>query len=339
MEIIKMGATIKFEIDYDKVYDSKYGKYKIIEEVKNHNYSGRMVIIRFEETGYQYQLPLKAARIGNVKDPTYIPVKEFNHPIHGPYVILEKHIDPTRPKSAVCTVKFLNTGTIKECLYFNALNMEVKDPYNKIKYGVACIGEPKIEFTSRMYATWHNMVVRCYDPTNKQYYAYGGSGVTVCERWLCFEYYLDDVFNLPNGEHAFEDGWNLDKDILQYNSDCKIYSPDTCMWIQSYINTAIANKPNIPLDDMIFGVRPYGDDKFYTHIAVGNTTTTAGIFGSQVAAANAYNRKVLELMNDGRGVCRVLNQVPYMSAYQILLYKHKEPMPDPNMCIIVDKNK
>lgn len=347
-----MGATIKFEIDYNKLYDSKYGKYKIIKEITEHNYSGRRVVVRFEETGYEYEVPLKAARKSVVKDPTYIPVKNFIHPIHGPYTILEKHIDPNRPKAgAVCTIKFSNTGTIKECLYYNALNMEVKDPYNKIVYGVACIGEPKIEYTDRMYRTWNNMIARCYNVNNHHYYAYGAVGVTVCERWLCFEYYLDDVFDLPNGEHAFEDGWNLDKDMLQPNSEYKVYGPDTCIWLQSYINLAIKYKPNTQLENMTFGVRDYIDGKFYANINVGNTSIGLGSYATKEAAASAYNRKALELMNDGRGITRMLNQVPFMSAYQLLLYKHKEPMPNPNMveivnkpelkemCVIVDKDK
>ena len=75
---------------------------------------------------------------------------------------------------------------------------------------------------------------RCYDKNNKGYKFYASKGVTVCDRWLCFEYFLEDVVTLDgydseliNKGHAIE----LDKDILcdKLNISPKIYSKETCV--------------------------------------------------------------------------------------------------------------
>ena len=40
---------------------------------------------------------------------------------------------------------------------------------------------------------WNGMISRCYNPSNDNYNYYGGRGVYVENRWLCFEYFLSDA--------------------------------------------------------------------------------------------------------------------------------------------------
>jgi hypothetical protein len=44
---------------------------------------------------------------------------------------------------------------------------------------------------------WRSMLARCNNPNHKQYNYYGGRGVTVCNRWLVFENFLEDVGARP----------------------------------------------------------------------------------------------------------------------------------------------
>lgn len=49
------------------------------------------------------------------------------------------------------------------------------------------------------YRTWRAMLQRCHNETASGYEYYGGKGVTVCERWLDFECFLEDMGSRPPG--------------------------------------------------------------------------------------------------------------------------------------------
>ena len=73
--------------------------------------------------------------------------------------------------------------------------------------------------------SWQAMLHRCTRPTHHAYPAYGGRGVTVCDRWDpakggSFENFLADMGERPAGK-------SLDKDQL---GDGMLYSPETCCW-------------------------------------------------------------------------------------------------------------
>jgi len=51
----------------------------------------------------------------------------------------------------------------------------------------------------RIYHVWEMIKDRCNNPNNKQYKNYGGRGITICERWLKFENFLEDIVDIPKG--------------------------------------------------------------------------------------------------------------------------------------------
>ena len=52
---------------------------------------------------------------------------------------------------------------------------------------------------SSEYITWRGIIQRCEDPRSAAFAAYGGRGITLCERWRnSFQNFLEDVGRRPN---------------------------------------------------------------------------------------------------------------------------------------------
>lgn len=85
------------------------------------------------------------------------------------------------------------------------------------------------KFNLDLKSTWYGMINRCYNQNDKDYYNYGKKGIYVCNRWLTYEYFEEDVMRLP--------GWGLKKeDTTEYTLDKdksghKCYGPNSCSWV------------------------------------------------------------------------------------------------------------
>lgn len=84
------------------------------------------------------------------------------------------------------------------------------------------------------------MKKRCCNKNSKYYSNYGGNGVTVCDRWMTFDNFINDIHQIRgfNVENFINGLLTLDKDI----SEKKLYSIDTCGFISKEENNKI--KPN-----------------------------------------------------------------------------------------------
>jgi hypothetical protein len=54
-----------------------------------------------------------------------------------------------------------------------------------------------------LYHRWRQMINRCTKSQTKGYKNYGGRGIKVCERWMNFSNFLEDVGKPPEGNYTF----------------------------------------------------------------------------------------------------------------------------------------
>lgn len=70
-----------------------------------------------------------------------------------------------------------------------------------------------------LYGRWRRMIQRCTDPNTKEYSHYGGRGLAVCDRWLSFENFLNDMGEPMKGQE------------LDRIDNAKGYEPTNCRWV------------------------------------------------------------------------------------------------------------
>lgn len=88
---------------------------------------------------------------------------------------------------------------------------------------------------SSIHIVWVNMIQRCTNENNYQYKNYGGRGINVCERWLRFiDFYNDMIY-----------GYNIDLELDRIDNN-KGYYKENCRWATTKINSR--NKRNTKLD-------------------------------------------------------------------------------------------
>jgi hypothetical protein len=86
----------------------------------------------------------------------------------------------------------------------------------------------------REYRIWKNMKARCYAPVNSNL-NYQLNNITVCDRWLLFENFIEDMYELYE-YHIENFGEGRKYCQLDRIDNNKGYSPDNCRFVTSFEN-------------------------------------------------------------------------------------------------------
>lgn len=128
---------------------------------------------------------------------------------------------------------------ISEVSSSNLKRRTIKNPYHKSVFNIGYIGDGRFSVKNngkitKEYYLWHGIMQRSYcDKYHKKRPTY--THTIVYEDWHNFQVFAEWCAD------NYIDGWELDKDLLS-ESDNKIYSPSTCVFIPSQLNSFLTNK-------------------------------------------------------------------------------------------------
>jgi len=185
-------------------------------------------------------------------------------------------------------VEFENGYIIKNVVYQNFKNGNIKNPYHLSVYGVGYMGEG--EYKARIngektiqYTTWFHIMQRCYDrKIHLKYPTY--KNCEIYKPWHNFQNFgkwFDENYYQIDGENM-----HIDKDILVKEN--KIYSPECCIIVPQNINLLFI-KNNAVRGELPIGVS-WSENlgKFKATLSKNNKRIYLGYFNTSKEAFEKY---------------------------------------------------
>lgn len=169
----------------------------------------------------------------------------------------------------------------------------VLNPYYLSVYGIGFLGQGeyvayKNGKNTKEYDVWHNMLARIYNKNLR------GKRPTYKDKKVCNEWHNFQNFARWYKENYYEMDDNIkvqiDKDILIKNN--KIYSPETCVFVPSNINSLFTKKDK-NRGDLPIGVTHRKNSEKYRALCMNQFTdkqVSLGEFDTPTEAFNSYKK-------------------------------------------------
>ena len=157
-------------------------------------------------------------------------------------------------------------------------------PYfkNVVNNGYYGVGKYNTIEHKKYYTIWNNMIKRCYnDETIKNHPTY--KECYICDTWLNFQNFAKWY---EENEWDCDGRMEVDKDILVKGN--KVYSPETCIISDKFINT-LFTKSNKTRGEYPIGVSKY-KEKYLARCNNKNKSIRLGLFNNPLDAFKAYKQ-------------------------------------------------
>ena len=185
-------------------------------------------------------------------------------------------------------VQFVKDGTIIEHRTYDAFKTGmIRNPMTPTVFGIGFMGIGEFKSKdengkeTKCYKTWKSMMERCYYHKYKEkHQTY--ENCTVCHEWHNFQVYAK--YHNENYYEVGDEKMTLDKDILHKGN--KVYSPNTCVFVPSSINTLFIKCDKVR-GDLPIGVSKNGT-KFRVRLSKDNERICLGTYDTVEQAFLAY---------------------------------------------------
>ena len=152
---------------------------------------------------------------------------------------------------------------------------------------------------TKLYTIWKGIKKRTLSPQHKQYYDYGGRGITICDEWK------NDFMSFYNWAllNGYEENKSLSIDRIDNDGN---YCPDNCRWTTSTIQTRnqrIAKNNSSGYKGVSYYKK---SNKYVSSITGDKNRIYLGLFPTAEEGAIAYNNYIIE--NNLEGF--ILNEIP-----------------------------
>ena len=111
-------------------------------------------------------------------------------------------------KEKVICVAHVKRGTTKSCGCLHKEMVIMRNTTDNLKHGKCETG---------VYKSWDSMKQRCLNENKTTYKDYGGRGITICDRWLKFENFFEDMGDRPDGKTLDR----IDNNLGYSKSNCR----------------------------------------------------------------------------------------------------------------------
>lgn len=95
---------------------------------------------------------------------------------------------------------YLKNGHKKSCGCLHADSAKISGMKQRT-HGYTTVDK---KWTASEYGVWMSMKARCGNPKVASYKRYGARGITVCERWMKFENFIQDIGPRPTSKHSLD---------------------------------------------------------------------------------------------------------------------------------------